>query len=112
ARAAVVFPMADIFPVKTKMAKKRVKLGYREVTLTSDSILGKKGAKLRGHEFHYSEMEDMPPSVETIYDSHEGTTGYRVKNCTAGYVHLHFASNPQIAGAFYLAAATGVTANT
>ncbi|MBF0486775.1 MAG: cobyrinate a,c-diamide synthase [Nitrospirae bacterium] len=107
-----IFPMAGIFPVKTKMAKKRVKLGYREVTLTSDSILGKKGAKLRGHEFHYSEMEDMPPSVETIYDSHEGTTGYRIKNCTAGYVHLHFASNPQIAGSLYLAAATGVTAVT
>ncbi|MBF0555501.1 MAG: cobyrinate a,c-diamide synthase [Nitrospirae bacterium] len=107
-----LFPMAGIFPVKTKMAKKRVKLGYREVTLASDSILGKKGAKLRGHEFHYSEMEEMPPSVETIYESREGTAGHRVKNCTAGYVHLHFASNPHIAGSFYLAAATGVTADT
>ncbi|MEO5358988.1 MAG: cobyrinate a,c-diamide synthase [Nitrospirota bacterium] len=104
------FPMTGIFPVKTKMADKRTKLGYREVTLTSDSIIGKKGDILRGHEFHYSAMEAMPTSVETIYESREGTLGYRVRKCSAGYVHLHFTSSPNIAGSFYLAAATGVTA--
>ncbi|MBF0456918.1 MAG: cobyrinate a,c-diamide synthase [Nitrospirae bacterium] len=109
-------PMAGIFPVKTKMAGKSVKLGYREVTLTADSIMGEKGAILRGHEFHYSEMEAMPQSVEIIYESRNnrdgyqsrnGTAGYRVNNCAGGYVHLHFASNPEIARSFYLAAATG-----
>ncbi|MBF0516433.1 MAG: cobyrinate a,c-diamide synthase [Nitrospirae bacterium] len=105
-----VFPMAGIFPVKTKMQKKRVKLGYREVVLSADSILGENGDTLRGHEFHYSAMEVMPQSVETIYDCGEGTTGYRVNNCCAGYVHLHFASSPNVAASFYLAAATGVTA--
>lgn len=110
------FPMAGIFPVKTKIANKRVKLGYREVTLTADSIIGEKGTTLRGHEFHYSYMEAMPPSVEIIYESRnnrhgcesrDGTAGYRVNNCAGGYVHLHFESNPAIARSFYLAAATG-----
>jgi cobyrinic acid a,c-diamide synthase len=50
------FGMAGVFPFETKMKKGRSKLGHREVTLTTDCLLGKKGAVLRGHEFHYSEI--------------------------------------------------------
>ncbi|MCG6552944.1 MAG: cobyrinate a,c-diamide synthase [Candidatus Magnetominusculus sp. LBB02] len=105
-----LFPMAGVFPVKSMMGKKRAGLGYREAVLTDDSILGEKGDIARGHEFHYSSIEEMPPAVQTIYECREGTLGYRIKNCTAGYIHLHFASSPNIARSFYLTAATGVTA--
>ncbi len=57
------FNMAGVFPFETKMKEKRAQLGYREVELKDDCVLGKKGDTLRGHEFHYSEI---------IKDSNEG----------------------------------------
>lgn len=94
-----------IFPVTTRMLKQRKALGYREIELRSDSLLGKKGAVARGHEFHYSETEEMPPGIERLYQVSRGhnflgTEGYRYKNCLASYIHLHFGSNPEMAAAF------------
>jgi len=47
------------------MKKGRAHLGYREIKLKNNCILGKKGDKLRGHEFHYSEIK---PSTGTVQD--------------------------------------------
>jgi cobyrinic acid a,c-diamide synthase len=97
--------LAGIFSVTTTMLKQRKALGYREITLKEDSILGKKGDKARGHEFHYSETGDMPEGIERIYQvskgqSDLGSEGYRYKNCVASYIHLHFGSNQGMAQAF------------
>ena len=48
--------MARAFPFETEMKKGRSHLGYREILLKENCILGKKGKRLRGHEFHYSEI--------------------------------------------------------
>jgi cobyrinic acid a,c-diamide synthase len=108
------YPMAGVFPFKTKMTKKRVKLGYREITLNEDSILGNKGISVRGHEFHYSEVvesadaqkgvcrgEVTPPlHLSRNYSVKDGSgisladEGYRIKNTLGSYVHMHFGSNP------------------
>ncbi|MDI6744014.1 MAG: cobyrinate a,c-diamide synthase [Thermodesulfovibrionales bacterium] len=50
------FKMAGAFPFETEMKKGKSHLGYREILLKEDCILGKKGKRLRGHEFHYSEI--------------------------------------------------------
>lgn len=94
-----------IFPVATRMLPRRRALGYREVELVADSILGPAGTIARGHEFHYSEMETMPPEVERLYRVRRagvdlGMEGYRHKNCLASYIHLHFGSCPDMAEAF------------
>jgi cobyrinic acid a,c-diamide synthase len=94
-----------IFPVTTTMLNKRKALGYREIKLLADSILGRKGAVARGHEFHYSETEEMSGDIERLYqvskrENDLGTEGYRYKNCLASYIHLHFGSNPGMAEAF------------
>jgi cobyrinic acid a,c-diamide synthase len=99
------YDFVGIFPVTTKMLNQRKALGYREITLRTDSILGEKGAVARGHEFHYSETEEMPEEIERLYQvskgqSDLGTEGYRYKNCLASYIHLHFGSNPGMAAAF------------
>ena len=96
---------AGIFPVATTMLKKRKALGYREIKLRADSILGRKGAIARGHEFHYSETEEMPGEIERLYqvskrENDLGTEGYIYKNCLASYIHLHFCSNPGMAETF------------
>jgi cobyrinic acid a,c-diamide synthase len=94
-----------IFPVTTRMLPRRKALGYREVTLLADSVIARKGTVARGHEFHYSEMEEMPGQVERLYQLSKngmdlGLEGYRYKNCLASYIHLHFGSCPELAKTF------------
>jgi cobyrinic acid a,c-diamide synthase len=108
------FEMAAIFPFESRMMKKP-RLGYREIVLNEDCILGAKGEKCRGHEFHYSEIihnEDVNETAEktiqktgkvpvmySVRDSRsldKGTEGYRYKTTLASYIHVHFGSNPRI----------------
>jgi cobyrinic acid a,c-diamide synthase len=100
-----MIPLVGIFPVSTRMLPRRKALGYREVELSGDSILGPAGTIARGHEFHYSEMEEMPQEVERLYEVRKNGTviaaeGYRYRNCLASYLHLHFGSCPEMANAF------------
>ncbi|MCL4155125.1 UNVERIFIED_CONTAM: hypothetical protein GTU68_053479 [Idotea baltica] len=46
--------MAGLLSLETSFEKRRLSLGYREVTLATGSPLGGEGQKLRGHEFHYA----------------------------------------------------------
>lgn len=99
-----------VFPTRCRMLSRRKALGYRQVELAEDSIIGLKGTVLRGHEFHYSEIAGMPVGIERIYNvSRRGvvrnTEGFRHRNCLASYIHLHFGSNPKIAGSFVTACA-------
>jgi cobyrinic acid a,c-diamide synthase len=96
---------ANIFPVQTTLLKKRKALGYREVRLRQNCLLGKKGDVARGHEFHYSETGEVPESFTRFYQVSRGVNdlgieGYSYKNCLASYIHLHFGSNPEMAKAF------------
>jgi cobyrinic acid a,c-diamide synthase len=94
-----------VFPVSTRMLSRRKALGYREIELAADSILGPSGTIARGHEFHYSEMGVMPSRIKRFYrvkknDVDLGPEGYLYKNCLASYIHLHFGSSPGMAAAF------------
>jgi cobyrinic acid a,c-diamide synthase len=96
---------AGIYPVATRMLPRRKALGYREVEFAAESILGEKGTVARGHEFHYSEMDEMPEGFERLYRVRKnginlGFEGYRYRNCLASYIHLHFGSCPEMAAAF------------
>lgn len=103
--AATLHEFVGIFPVTTRMLPRRKALGYREVELAAPALFGPVGTVARGHEFHYSEMGEMPPEVERAYRVRRagvdlGLEGYRYRNCLASYVHLHFGSNPGMAEAF------------
>lgn len=90
-----VLPMAGVFPVTARMRDKRVSLGYREVRLQEDCILGPAGTVLRGHEYHYSLVDAMPDQVERMYlVNDDGREGYRINNVLGGYMHLHFGFTP------------------
>ncbi|NOZ70244.1 MAG: cobyrinate a,c-diamide synthase [Deferribacteres bacterium] len=104
------YPMAGVFPFKTKMTRRRARLGYREAVLKEDCIPGRKGAVIRGHEFHYSTIinsADAPVSgLARSYSVRDGSgryihdEGYRIKNTLGSYIHIHFGSNPGIAENF------------
>ncbi|UCH45909.1 MAG: cobyrinate a,c-diamide synthase [Nitrospiraceae bacterium] len=120
----IFYPMVGGFPFKTKMTKKRARLGYREISLQEDFTLGTKGSSARGHEFHYSEIVNSaemqknrcakegqtsrnevtsPLRLSKIYSVKDGEgkykydEGYKVRNALGSYIHLHFGSNPYIA---------------
>jgi len=99
------WPMAGVFPAQARLLPKRQALGYREVTLRQDGPFGPAGTVARGHEFHYSTLA-MPEQVRRDYRLSRrggkdlGGEGFRIGNVLGSYVHLHFASNPQLAENF------------
>jgi cobyrinic acid a,c-diamide synthase len=103
------FAMAGVLPFETRMTNGRSRLGYRQVSLKEDCVIGNKGDVLRGHEFHYSEIiarGEHDPTVSEIYSVKNGSRqalpgeGYRYKRTVASYIHIHFGSNPAIAREF------------
>jgi len=99
--------MASIFPFKTQMKKGRAHLGYREIELKDNCMLGKKGDRVRGHEFHYSEVRseklEAGNKIYSVSDNSKKNLhgeGYRFKKTLASYVHIHFGSNLSIAKNF------------
>jgi cobyrinic acid a,c-diamide synthase len=95
--------MTGVLPFTVRMLPRLKALGYREVTLTAAGLLGPAGTAARGHEFHYSEIVGEPIGVPRLYrlTPRRGgaavSEGYSEKNVLASYVHLHFASNPEVA---------------
>ncbi len=93
--------MAGVFPVLARMRKTCASLGYREICLQKDSFFGKAGTVMRGHEFHYSAIDEMGEEIERIYEVDNGTReGYHYKNVIGGYMHLHFGFTPSAAEEF------------
>jgi len=85
--------MAGLLPLETSFAKRKLQLGYREVAVAQDSPLGKKGARFRGHEFHYATALSEG-SGETLFESRDaagaelGPAGLRAGNVAGSFVHL------------------------
>ncbi len=102
------FPMAGCFDFSISMSKRLRSLGYREITLKKDTIIGQKGDVIRGHEFHYSSLEDQgdSDSVQDIYQvtSRAGQDvslkGFQIHQTLGSYMHVHFGSNPDCARHF------------
>jgi cobyrinic acid a,c-diamide synthase len=99
-------PMTNCIPIKTKMLQRLKSLGYREVRLLRNTVLGKSDTTIRGHEFHYSALSTQPLGVETVYrvtgraDNRHFSEGYQINNTLGSYVHLHFGSQPSAASNF------------
>ena len=97
------FQLAGVMPAKVKMLERFRQLGYREVTMLSDSIWARKDEKLRGHEFHYSQIEEQDFAQQGFNEIYKlssrkgdaGTEGYAKGNILASYMHLHWASSPE-----------------
>ena len=95
------YPMVGVYPVSSKMRKHSCRLGYRQVEMQTDTLLGSRGSHCYGHEFHYSEIEAPPSHVARGYILDTGQPeGYLMDNTLAGYVHLHWGRTPETARNF------------
>ncbi|MGH7964286.1 MAG: hypothetical protein ACRERD_21100 [Candidatus Binatia bacterium] len=100
-----LFPMVGIYPTVARMLPRLKALGYVEVEVERETGLFPVG-RVRGHEFHYSELEQQDfcdSLIKPLYRVHERSgeeprlEGYLYKRCLASYTHLHFGSNPEFA---------------
>lgn len=102
------WPMTGCFPYTAEMLPRLRSLGYREVTLTADTVIGKKGQVVRGHEFHYSKIDENKGDAAVYRVSPRngdpaGAEGYTVNRTLGSYIHLHFGSRPETARNFVTA---------
>lgn len=107
-----VYPMADVFPLDTKVFKKPQGHGYMSSSVAAANPFYPISARLTGHEFHYSRCMDTNSidsfvfQVELGQGMTQGHDGVLLRNCLAGYTHMHALGNPLWAGNFVAAART------
>jgi cobyrinic acid a,c-diamide synthase len=98
------FQMAGLFPAHVRMQKQLAALAYVEAESPEDNLWLRGGQRLRGHEFHYSTIDEMPASISRCLRLRAGDKtrddGYAIGSVLAGYSHLHFRSSPDFASSF------------
>ena len=104
--------MAGVFPVSTTFCPRPQGLGYTEAEVLLDNPFFEFGARIHGHEFHYSLcVSDTAPLVSNVLKMHRGKgnaighDGFLKDNTLAGYNHIHALAVPSWAERFVTAAA-------
>jgi len=101
-RAGHSHAMCGALPLSTRMLPKRKALGYVEATLAYGCCLGPAGTRMRGHEFHYSEVSQADRGQLAPFLSGKRSAGqaapcgFAQSNVIASYIHVHFASCPEV----------------
>ena len=89
--------MVDLFDADTIMDKK-LTLNYTEAKITNACLIAKAGKIIRGHEFHYSKIDNVGKDARFAYRLNKGKgvngsmDGFIEYNTLASYMHLHFAN--------------------
>jgi cobyrinic acid a,c-diamide synthase len=91
--------MAGLLGHSTSFARRKLNLGYREATLVADGVLGARGARLRGHEFHYATVleggQDAPlASLRSGIGEELGMCGGQRRFVSGSFFHV-LASVPE-----------------
>jgi cobyrinic acid a,c-diamide synthase len=99
--------MCGALPLRGRMTG-RLKLGYRDAKLLSRTGWADPGAQVRGHEFHYSEIEMLDPSARAAWRlsalGRSWDEGIVAGAIHASYLHVHWAAYPELAQRFIRAA--------
>jgi cobyrinic acid a,c-diamide synthase len=101
-------PMCGAIPARASMTG-RLTLGYREATAQTGTRWIDAGARVRGHEFHYSQVAfegELSPAWRLASRGGERSEGHAAGALQASYLHVHWAAHPHLAGRFAKAALT------
>ncbi|MBF2554228.1 cobyrinate a,c-diamide synthase [Listeria marthii] len=96
------YEMVGVFSGISKMTTRLRKFGYCTATPSTDTLIGKKGSAIRGHEFHHSVFETTETPCLELSKKRDGEIvkewhgGYQKGNTFASYLHIHFYQNPAI----------------
>jgi cobyrinic acid a,c-diamide synthase len=95
-----MFPMTGVLPARSTMRGRLAALGYFEVEGVNGNEFLLPGESIRGHQFRWSDVDPIPGTIKRQYrvrGARDGENpfleGYRIGNCLASYIHLHFLSN-------------------
>lgn len=97
--------MVGLFDADTVMTD-TMTLNYTSGTLSANTVISDVSHNVHGHEFHYSQLENVPSDSEFAYDLEVGQGIIRHKdgliqnNTLASYGHVYFASCPSFATSF------------
>jgi cobyrinic acid a,c-diamide synthase len=86
--------MAELLPMSTSFAERRLHLGYRCATLLENTPLGRTGARFRGHEFHYATIVGESWAADPLMwttdaaGSELGVCGLRRGSVFGSFIHL------------------------
>lgn len=96
------YPMAGVLPVSFTLHKKPQAHGYTVVKVAGKNPFYKKGALLKGHEFHYSSASvDKEAKAGMSFKMlrgkgiSDGLDGICRNNVLASYTHVHALGTPQ-----------------
>lgn len=107
------YPMLGLIAGVAEVQASLQAIGYVEVETTRPSALGPAGRRVRGHQFRHSRLEGghctklyalRAPGSDGAVIGHEG---YGTGAIVASYVHLCFASAPEVAASFVDACVAG-----
>jgi len=97
-------PMAGFLEARAVLGKRLAALGYVEVEASPGSWLAETGP-LRGHEFHWSNLDAPPDGWDPLFAERESKgraagVGWCKRGTLATWVHLHLASNEKALAAW------------
>jgi len=95
-------PMCGLLDNASATMTDRLTLGYREAVALSDNILALEGTRLRGHEFHRTQVRPTAGATPAWGQTHpeRRTEGFAERNVHASYLHVHWSAEPSLASRF------------
>lgn len=88
-------PMCGVLDATARLTR-RLTLGYREASATTDSPLAAAGTGVRAHEFHYSTVEPRAGMRPAWAVAGRGPEGFVDGGVHASYLHTHWAAAPEL----------------
>jgi cobyrinic acid a,c-diamide synthase len=99
--------MCGALALRARMTE-RLTLGYREAQAASATTWLDAGERVRGHEFHYTQVESatgkLAPAWTLSARGRERREGFVLGGVQASYLHVHWAAHPRLARRFVQAA--------
>ncbi len=97
------YAMAGVLPGRSVIQGGRLTLGYRTIQATQSNCLLVAGETVRGHEFHFSSLQDSTdalPAAYEVLDQPGRREGFVWLNVLASYIHIHMGSKASLAPRF------------
>ncbi|MCJ7855732.1 cobyrinate a,c-diamide synthase [Lachnospiraceae bacterium NSJ-143] len=97
-----VFDMCGIFDISCRYSGRLGNFGYINLVSNKESVFGKMGTEIKGHEFHYFITEKAGDAFAAVkpVSGRSWKTGFSDSNMYAGFPHIYFYSNTAAAKEF------------
>ncbi len=95
------YPLSGVLPITINIYNKPQGHGYCVMKVDKENPFYEVGTVIRGHEFHYSKINDYDPEIKSCLNVTRGVgcfnsrDGLTYKNVFASYLHVHALATPE-----------------